>query len=50
MKGKEKRIPIYGKNPSVKIIGILDYITGMVYCEEHVRYDANIFVEFLRRY
>ena len=29
------------------MIGILDYITGIVYCEEHDRYDANVFLEFL---
>ena len=40
IKGKQKKIPTYGKNPGDKIIGTLDYITGMVYCEEHERYDA----------
>ena len=29
------------------MIGTLDYITGMVYCEEHERYDANVFLNFL---
>ena len=29
------------------MIGTLDYITGMVYCEEHERYDANVFLKFL---
>ena len=27
IKGKQKRIPTYGKNPDVKMIGTLDYIT-----------------------
>ena len=29
------------------MIGILNYITGIVYCEEYDRYDANVFLEFL---
>ncbi len=32
------------------MIGTLDYITGMVYCEEHERYDANVFLNFLKKY
>ncbi len=47
IKGRLKKIPTYGKNPDVKMIGTLDYITGMVYCEEHERYDANVFLKFL---
>ena len=47
IKGKQKKIPTYGKNPGVKMIGTLDYITGIVYCEEHERYDANVFLKFL---
>lgn len=27
--------PTYGKNPGMKTIETLDYITGMLYCEEH---------------
>lgn len=48
IKGKQKLIPTYGKNAGVKLIGILDYVTGMVYCEEHERYDAKVFLEFLK--
>lgn len=29
------------------MIGTLDYITGMVYCEEYERYYANVFLKFL---
>lgn len=47
IKGKQKKIPIYGKNAGVKLIGILDYETGIVYCEEHERYDSKVFGEFL---
>ena len=47
-KGKQKKISTYGKNAGVKLIGILDYSTGFVYCEEHERYDAKIFLGFLK--
>ena len=47
IKGQQKKIPTYGKNAGVKLIGILDYTTGAVYCEEHERYDAKVFLNFL---
>lgn len=40
IKGHQKKIPTYGKNAGVKIIGTLDYATGKVYCEEHEKYDS----------
>lgn len=48
IKGKQKIIPTYGKNAGVKLIGILDYVTGIIYCEEHERYDAKVFLGFLK--
>lgn len=48
IKGQQRKIPTYGKNSGVKLIGILDYVTGKVYCEEHERYDAKVFKEFLK--
>lgn len=48
LKGHQKKIPTYGKNAGVKLIGILDYSTGGVYCEEHERYDAKVFLGFLQ--
>ena len=30
------------------MIEILDYITGMIYCEQHERYDASVFLKFLK--
>ena len=48
LKGQQKKIPTYGKNAGVKLIGILDYVTGEVYCEEHEKYDAKVFLEFLK--
>lgn len=47
IKGQQRKIPTYGKNAGVKLIGILDYATGKVYCEEHERYDAQVFKNFL---
>ncbi|MEG2487188.1 MAG: IS630 family transposase, partial [Cetobacterium sp.] len=48
IRGQQKIIPTYGKNAGVKLIGILDYATGIVYCEEHERYDAKVFLEFIK--
>lgn len=48
IKGKQRKIPTYGKNAGVKLIGILNYETGTVYCEEHEKYDAKIFLNFLK--
>lgn len=48
IKGQQKKIPTYGKNAGVKMIGILDYVTGIVYCEQHEKYDANVFLGFLK--
>lgn len=48
MKGKQRIIPTYGKHTGVKLLGILDYETGQVYCEEDEKYDAQIFLNFLK--
>jgi len=48
LKGYQRKIPTYGKNAGVKLIGILNYSTGAVYFEEHDRYDAKVFLEFLK--
>lgn len=49
IKGQQRKIPTYGKNAGVKLIGILDYETGKVYCEEHEKYDAQVFLDFLKQ-
>lgn len=33
----------------VKLIGILDYESGHVCCEEHEKYDAVAFLEFFKK-
>ncbi len=48
-KGKQRIIPTYGKHEGVKLVGILDYETGVVYVEDHKRYDAEVFKEFLKQ-
>lgn len=47
-KGKQRVIPTYGKHEGVKLVGFLDYETGHVYVEEHKKYDAEVFLQFLK--
>ena len=44
-KGKQRIVPTYGNNKSVKLIGILNYETGHVYVQEE-HYTADIFLKF----
>ncbi|EGC90829.1 hypothetical protein HMPREF9402_0055 [Turicibacter sp. HGF1] len=46
-KGKQRFIPTYGNNKSVKLIGVLNYETGRVYVQEEEHYTADIFLDFL---
>lgn len=46
--GQQRIIPTYGKHEGVKLVGFLDYETGKVYVEEHDRYDAEVFLQFLK--
>ncbi|MDE7415494.1 MAG: IS630 family transposase [Lachnospiraceae bacterium] len=48
LKGKQRIIPTFGKHEGVKLVGCLDYETGRVYVEEHKKYDAEIFLHFLK--
>jgi transposase len=48
IKGQQKKIPTYGKHCGVKLLGILNYETGCIYCEEHDKYDAEVFLKFLK--
>lgn len=47
IKGQQKKIPTYGKHSGVKLMGVLNYETGCIYCEEHEKYDAEVFLNFL---
>ncbi|MHB8125645.1 MAG: transposase, partial [Desulfitobacteriaceae bacterium] len=44
IKGKQRIVPTYGKHEGVKLVGVLNYETGAVYCEEHAKYDAEVFL------
>jgi transposase len=48
LKGKQRIIPTYGKHQGIKLLGILNYETGHVYCEENEKYDAEVFLNFLK--
>ena len=41
--------PTYGKHEGVKPVGCLDYETGYIYVEEHKKYDAEVFLGFLKK-
>lgn len=47
-KGKQRIIPTLGKHKGVKLLGILNYETGHVHCHEDEKYDAEVFLNFLR--
>lgn len=47
LKGKQRIIPTYGKHEGVKLLGVLNYETGHVYCNEEKNYNAEIFLKFL---
>ncbi len=49
LKGKQRIIPTYGKHQGVKLVGTLDYETGEVFCIESNKYDAKVFLEFLKK-
>ncbi|PRR79630.1 transposase [Clostridium luticellarii] len=45
-KGQQRIIAAYGKHEGVKLLGIINYETGSVYCEEHSKYYAEVFLGF----
>jgi len=47
LKGEQKSIPTYGKRQGVRLLGVLNYETGKVYCVEDEQYDAKVFLNFL---
>ncbi|MEI6286671.1 MAG: transposase [Bacillota bacterium] len=48
-KGKQRIVPTYGKHEGVKLLGVLDYASGEVFVCEYAKYDAAVFLEFLKR-
>jgi putative transposase len=49
LKGRQRLIKTYGKHEGVKLMGILDYETGYIYCEEHQKYDAEAFLKYIKK-
>ena len=47
-KGQQRIVPTYGKHHGAKLVGFLNYETGEVYVEEHDKYDATVFLGFLK--
>jgi transposase len=47
-KGQQRIVPTYGKHTGAKLVGVLNYATGAVYVEEHEKYDAKVFLSFLK--
>jgi transposase len=47
--GKQRIIPTYGKHQGVKLVGVLNYETGKVFCTQEERYDAEVFLGFLKQ-
>lgn len=48
-RGKQRIIPTYGKHEGVKRLGILNYETGHIYCVEEEKYNAQVFLRFLKK-
>lgn len=48
-KGKQKKIPTYGRHQGVKLIGTLDYETGEFFCVQEEQYTAVEFLNFLEK-
>lgn len=49
LKGQQKIIPIYGRHQGVKLIGVLDYETGDVFCVQEEQYTAVEFLDFVEK-
>jgi transposase len=47
-KGQQRVIPTYGKHYGAKLIGVLNYETGKIYIEEHDKYNAEVFLSYLK--
>lgn len=47
-KGQQKVIPTYGKHQGAKLLATVDYESGDLYWEEHEKYDAQVFLVFLK--
>ena len=48
-KGQQCLIPSYGKHQGVEFIGTPYYETGVIFCVEEEKYDAEVFPDFLKK-
>lgn len=48
-KGQQRIIPTYGRHYGAKLMGTLNYETGEIYIEENDKYDAEVFLSFLKK-
>lgn len=48
-KGHQRIIPTYGQHKGVKLIGTLNYETGEIFNVEEEKYDAAVFLDFLKK-
>jgi transposase len=48
LKGEQRIIKTHGKHHGVKLLGVLNYETGHVHCIEDEKYDAQVFLNFLK--
>jgi transposase len=49
LKGKQKKIPTYGRHQGVKLIGVLDYEIGEIFCVQEEQYTAVEFLAFVEK-
>lgn len=49
LKGKQHKVPTFGLHQSVKLLGILDYEKGTVFCAQEESFDAQVFLSFLKK-
>jgi transposase len=48
-KGEQRKVPTYGKHQSVKLLGVLDYEKGTIFCAQEACFDAQVFLRFLEK-
>jgi hypothetical protein len=48
-KGKQRIVLTYEKHHGVKLVGVLNYENGEVFCIHAEKYDAEVFLDFLMK-
>lgn len=47
-RGRQRKVPTYGKHEGAKLFGAINYETGQVYHREEEKADAAAFIRFLQ--